>query len=472
MVSEKIHCLDFHTEVLTLDGWKTVHKLTKNDHIATLKDEKLVYEKPIDIMIYNDYEGPMYYIKNSSIDFAVTGNHRMWTSKRSSNWTTYNFERADEIIGKHRKYKKNAIWDKVDYQFTLPGVTKFITPTVNEYLKPRNIEMKDWLIFFGIWYAEGWASGTKTRGKVIISVNKQRVKDNLFSILEKFVNYTYNKDEEKVHIYDYQLYRYMEPLSVGAENKKLPDWVFELSCEQTKYLIKGMLLGDGSKNKKTDCEFYYTTSVELANQFQQLCLHAGWAGTISVAVKAGNESIINGKKVIANYDTLRISVIKTRLYPSVNQAHVSDQSVQEEKYLENKKCPVFCLQVQSEVFYVRRNGKCAWTANSRAHGHVTTLTRQPLEGRSREGGLRFGEMERDCMASQGTSRFLKERLFEKSDPYIINVCNNCGNISTTKNECKSCESDEISRVNFPYASKLLVHELNAMGIKTSISVKK
>ena len=81
-------------------------------------------------------------------------------------------------------------------------------------------------------------------------------------------------------------------------------------------------------------------------------------------------------------------------------------------------------------------------------------------------------MERDCMASQGTSRFLKERLFEKSDPYIINVCNNCGNISTTKDECKACENDEISRVNLPYASKLLIHELNAMGIKTSISVKK
>ena len=49
-------------------------------------------------------------------------------------------------------------------------------------------------------------------------------------------------------------------------------------------------------------------------------------------------------------------------------------------YLENEKCPVFCLQVPSEVFYVRRNGKACWTGNSRASGHVTTLTRQPLEG--------------------------------------------------------------------------------------------
>ena len=51
-----------------------------------------------------------------------------------------------------------------------------------------------------------------------------------------------------------------------------------------------------------------------------------------------------------------------------------------ENYEEKVKCPVFCLQVPSEVFYVRRNGKACWTGNSRSHGDVTLLTRQPLEG--------------------------------------------------------------------------------------------
>jgi DNA-directed RNA polymerase beta subunit len=76
------------------------------------------------------------------------------------------------------------------------------------------------------------------------------------------------------------------------------------------------------------------------------------------------------------------------------------------------------------------------------------------------------------MISHGTSKFLKERLFEKSDPYQINVCDSCGNIATTPTECKACNTDKITKCNFPYASKLLVNELQAMNIKVSLKVKK
>ena len=124
------------------------------------------------------------------------------------------------------------------------------------------------------------------------------------------------------------------------------------------------------------------------------------------------------------------------------------------------------------VFYQRLKHMVSDKIHSRSHGQVTTLTRQPLEGRSREGGLRFGEMERDAMIGHGVSRFLKERLFDKSDLYQIYVCDGCGNIATTQQYCKACDSDQISKCNLPYASKLLFQELMAMSIKVSLKADK
>jgi DNA-directed RNA polymerase II subunit RPB2 len=104
--------------------------------------------------------------------------------------------------------------------------------------------------------------------------------------------------------------------------------------------------------------------------------------------------------------------------------------------------------------------------HARAHGDNQVLTRQPLEGRARDGGLRFGEMERDCMLSHGSSSFLKERLLDMSDYFEVFVCNKCHQISRADN-CM-CGGNELTVVQIPYACKLLFHELQAMCLKINL----
>ena len=114
---------------------------------------------------------------------------------------------------------------------------------------------------------------------------------------------------------------------------------------------------------------------------------------------------------------------------------------------------------------------------SRARGPLQILTRQPTEGRARNGGLRFGEMERDCMISHGAALFLKERLVDVSDKYRIHVCKNCGliaqsDLNSQKFMCRLCNAtdSDIAQVYIPYACKLLFQELLAMHITPRIIV--
>jgi len=461
MVSDKIHCLTPDHDVLTQDGWKPIATVTLEDKVATLQDEKIIYEHPIRTFDY-DYKGDMYEIKSQQLDLKVTPNHRMWAATchtRQRIWK-YGFHEAKDIKGKHVKYQKDGVWLKDEYQFILPA---------HADQEDKEVDMDAWLTFFGIWIAEGWCN----RAKLGMAVNKERVKDALSEAMTSLdFKYNYYPSTEKLESTERQLINYMITYSVGANNKFLPEWVWELSAGQTRTLLNGLLLGDGHTTK-SGSEIYSTSSSRLADDVQRLALHCGWSANIRLHTAAGSAYTIGDHSGVTTTDLWSVRIIKSKNRPAVNHAHVSSQFAQSET-ISSYDGKVYCLEVPGNVFYVRRNGLPVWTGNSRATGPLVMLTRQPAEGRARDGGLRFGEMERDVMIAHGASAFLKERMMEASDNFEVHVCKGCGLIGVANKalniwHCTGCgNKTDFSQVRIPYAYKLFLQELESMNAASRI----
>ena len=132
--------------------------------------------------------------------------------------------------------------------------------------------------------------------------------------------------------------------------------------------------------------------------------------------------------------------------------------------------PLSCFVFQGPIFYQRLKHMVVDKMHARSRGPRAMLTRQPLEGRSKEGGLRLGEMEKDCVLGYGASCLLLERLMLSSDLFSAYICGKCGYLAM-EGFCQYCgDGANVGKIKMPYAFKLLTQELMSMNIKVKFKL--
>ena len=619
VIGDKFACFKKNCEILSSEGWIPIEKVTLQHKVCILDPEtdNIHYEYPSEIHCY-DYDsethGKLYQMKSSLVELTVTYNHRMWVKKRAvlennkyDYRPNYEFIEAKDCFGKRLKYKKSASNFQPDNwigdTFIIPSFTDG-----NKLIRPEiKVDTNDWLVFFGIWLAEGYSD----KNKVGIAAHKPRVKAALEPVIQR-MGFNVCKSKIKTSeiannwvINNVQLCNLMKTYSVGAIHKYLPEWVWRLNKEQSRLLITSMMLGDGHITN-ANTHIYYTSSEKLADDLSRLCLHAGWSSHKRKinSKMAGTTTTIKGtnKTITSTVDHIGVTIIKTKLEPEMNHGHKKTQNGQSEEWIDYKGT-VHCLTVRTGIFMVRQNGKPVWSGNSRSAqkgtvgniipecdmpftkdglrpdiilnphaipsrmtigqlketllgkvllelglfgdgtsfgdlnvhtiaeelqklgyesygneilyngatgeqietsiffgpvfyqrlkhmvndkqhsrsiGPMVNLTHQPAEGRSRDGGFRIGEMERDVLCAHGMTKFTRERLYDVSDKYTTNICKKCGMIACfndgDKNRtyanndfsihlCRTCgNKTDFALVEMPYANKLLFQELQTINV--------
>jgi DNA-directed RNA polymerase II subunit RPB2 len=169
------------------------------------------------------------------------------------------------------------------------------------------------------------------------------------------------------------------------------------------------------------------------------------------------------------------------------QQHGFERHANERMYNGESGQPLEYAVFVGACFYQKLKHMVTEKIHARSRGAKAFLTQQPLEGRSRDGGLRMGEMERDCALAHGATAVLSDRLFEQSDPYETVACARCGMLaqpSRTRRAtpvavhsgkepvCNICKgSADIRSIQIPYASKLFLQELMSIGIAPRLILK-
>ncbi len=220
------------------------------------------------------------------------------------------------------------------------------------------------MVLLGAFLAEGYSFSQPRKGDFGIDVCLTTAphRDEILVELRKLgVKFGFHDHGDKLRIYSKQLCRYFSRFG-RAPHKFIPPEVFNYSRRDLETLFRWLIWGDGHRHRSGRAVNYSTTSRQLADDVQRLCLHVGKAANV-VQLHGGGPAIVN-HQLCNTHPAYSVRIINTKLTPTANHSHVHKQHAQHEHIVENYAGPVFGITVPNPALYVRRNGKPVWSGSS------------------------------------------------------------------------------------------------------------
>ncbi len=322
-------------EVLTDNGWKMFKDLDGTEKICSLVDgEKIEYVDPVGIYHFK-HKGEMLKINTEQLQSTTTLNHKLYVQGRYG-YKGYELREAKDVYKSRVAFKKDGFKDGPYHQ------------TIKLY--GSEYDMDAYLDMLGLWISDGHLDKSSKR-RIGFSFTKQRKMDFFKSFVRRLGVNSYSTNGDKHYILSSSIYKSLEDLDVGALNKFLPEFVWNLNQKQSRVLLDALISGDGTVQKNYTA--FYTSSKRLADDVQRLAFHAGYSGNISVQREA---------------DSLRVAIIKTKNKPWINNVAPSCNNKRHDIDIIQYDGIVSCVEVPSHVFYMRENGIAHWTGNSSRAG--------------------------------------------------------------------------------------------------------
>ena len=348
-------CVPKETEVYTENGWVNADKVSVGDNIYTLNLEtNQIQLEPITHLSDTIYNDELIHIYNkSSLDMVVTKNHKVVLWDRNDN--QYEL-RADELYDKilnkdskvnHSYIKRGGDWVGVNRE----------TFTVGDL----EIPMMDWVAFMGIYLSDGHSSGTKggeLQNNVIITQVKEDSSNKIEELLDKLpFNYSISNNKQYI-INNKDLHELLFPLG-HSQTKYIPSYLKELAPKYLNELLKWLLIGDGwnrHDRKGNLLREYYTTSIQLANDVNELFLKLGKGGSIST--RTPKDRLIEGRLILAE-NSHTLFVVHEHKTKGI---YLDSRFTKVEKIKHNDH--VYGITVNNGTWLMRYNNKTVWTHNS------------------------------------------------------------------------------------------------------------